>query len=200
VLLPLPAEPITVENGTIRRAGQNGRMGRRIVLLRAVNVGKAQLPMARLKAIAEDLGATDVSTYIASGNLICTPPGKPADLDRALEEAIEKEFGFFREAISRTPAELAKALAAHPFEVVKPSYSYVVFLAAKPTAAAIAKAETYETDEDLWQVLGTEMHVRYANGAGRPTMKSEAIGKALGVPGTARNLNTVAKLIELAQR
>ncbi|MGQ0845007.1 MAG: DUF1697 domain-containing protein [Sporichthyaceae bacterium] len=173
---------------------------RRIVLLRAVNVGKAQLPMARLKAIAEELGATDVATYIASGNLICTPPGKPAEFDRALEAAVEAEFGFFREAISGTPAELEKALAAHPFEVLKPSYSYVVFLAAKPTAAAIGKAETYETGEDRWQVLGKEMHVRYANGAGRPAMKAEAIGRALGTPGTARNLNTVAKLIELATR
>ena len=174
-------------------------MGRRVVLLRAVNVGGAQLPMAKLKAIAADLGATDVATYIASGNLLCTPPGKPAAFDRALEKAIEAEFGFFREAISRTPAELEKALAAHPFEVVKPNFSYVTFLLSKPTAAAVKKAATYETGDDEWEVIGKEMHIRYADGAGRPQMKGDAIGRAIGVPGTARNLNTVAKLIELAK-
>ncbi len=42
------------------------------------------------------------------------------------------------------------------------------------------------------------MHIRYANGAGRPDMKVDSIGRALKVPGTARNLNTVKKLIELA--
>ena len=64
--------------------------GRRIVLLRAVNVGGAKLPMADLRAIAGDLGATAVETYIASGNLVCTLPARTRfdAFDRALESAI----------------------------------------------------------------------------------------------------------------
>ncbi|MFI5429826.1 DUF1697 domain-containing protein [Aeromicrobium sp. UC242_57] len=179
-------------------SGDTGRMSVRIILLRAVNVGGAKLPMADLREIASDLGATDVSTYIASGNLVADVPGDPATFDRALEQANEKRFGFFREVISRTPEQVRAALAAHPFEVIEPKYSYVSFLTGAPTAAAIAKAETYETFDDDWQVIGSELHIRYANGAGRPAMKSDSIGRALGVPGTARNLNTVKKLIELA--
>jgi uncharacterized protein (DUF1697 family) len=173
-------------------------MSTRIVLLRAVNVGPAQLPMAQLKEIATELGATDPRTYIASGNLVADVPGEPAAFDRALERAVEERFGFFRDVISRTPAQVRAALDAHPFEVVEPRYSYVSFLAAEPTAAAIATAETYGTGDDQWQVIGAEMHIRYANGAGRPQMKADAIGRALGVPGTARNLNTVKKLVEMA--
>ena len=174
-------------------------MATRIVLLRAVNVGGAKLPMAELREIAADLGATDVSTYIASGNLIADIPGKSADFDRALEKAVEERYGFFRDVMSRTPAQLRKALDAHPFEVTEPKYSYVSFLTGEPTAEALAKAETYPTGADQWRVIGTEMHIRYANGAGRPEMKSDSIGRALKVPGTARNLNTVRKLIELAE-
>jgi uncharacterized protein (DUF1697 family) len=173
-------------------------MSTRIIFLRAVNVGGAKLPMAELRTIAADLGATGVSTYIASGNLIADVPGKAADFDRALERAVEQEFGFFRDVISRTPAQLKKALDAHPFEVTEPKYSYVSFLAGKPTAEAIAKAETYPTGDDQWKVIGTELHIRYANGAGRPEMKADSIGRALKVPGTGRNLNTVKKLLELA--
>lgn len=173
---------------------------RRIILLRAVNVGGAKLPMADLRAIAEDLGASDVETYIASGNLICRPPeGSSGEFDRALEAAVEERFGFFREAISRSLTEVEAALAAHPFEVIEPRYSYVTFLAEEPTKAAIEKAREHETGDDLWTVLGREMHIRYAQGAGRPQMKDKAIGAALGVRGTARNLNTVEKLIELAR-
>jgi uncharacterized protein (DUF1697 family) len=174
--------------------------GRRIVLLRAVNVGGAKLPMADLRAIAGDLGATDVETYIASGNLVCTlPKGTKAEaFDRAMEAAIEERFGFFREAISRSLAEVTAALAAHPFEVLEPKYSYVSFLLAEPTAAAVEKARTYETGDDRWEVIGREMHIRYASGAGRPQMKDVQIGKALAVPGTARNLRTVQALIDLA--
>ncbi len=173
-------------------------MAKRIILLRAVNVGPAQLPMAQLRGIAEDLGATNVSTYIASGNLIADVPGEAAEFDRALEKAIEQEFGFFRESISRTPAQVRQALEAHPFTVDEPKYSYVTFLLEAPTAEAIAKAETYETGADQWSIIGNEMHIKYANGAGRPEMKADSIGRALKVPGTARNLNTVKKLIELA--
>ena len=70
---------------------------RRVHLLRAVNVGGAKLPMAELREVAAGLGATDVSTYIASGNLICTPPGDPADFDRQLEA--------LREALALAPSD-----------------------------------------------------------------------------------------------
>jgi uncharacterized protein (DUF1697 family) len=81
----------------------------RIGLLRAVNVGGARLPMARLRVIAESLGAQEVSTYIASGNLLYTPPGEASEFDAALERAIEDEFGY---ALTGTPTvEAATALA-----------------------------------------------------------------------------------------
>ena len=168
-------------------------------MLRAVNVGGAQLPMAELREIAARLGATDVSTFIASGNLICSPPGEPEAFDRALERAIQERFGYFREAISRSPAELRAALAAHPFDVAVPKYSYVTFLLEPPKPEAIAAAQAHETGDDRWEVIGREMHIRYAGGAGRPQMKDAAIMRSIGVPGTARNLNTVRKLEELTR-
>jgi len=171
----------------------------RILLLRAVNVGGTKLPMAELREVAEGLGAIEVSTYIASGNLICTPPGDPEEFDRALEQAVEKRFGFFREVISRSRDEVQAALDAYPFEVVEAKYSYVTFLLAEPTPEAVAKARTFATGDDVWEVIGREMHVRYADGAGRPQMKDVSIGRALGVPGTARNLNTVRKLLALTE-
>lgn len=173
-------------------------MTTRIVLLRAVNVGGAKLPMADLREVAAGLGATNVSTYIASGNLIADIPGTSADFDRALETAIEKKFGYFREVMSRTRSQLQTALDAHPFEVIEPKFSYVCFLTAIPAPDAIAKAQTYQIGDDQWQVIGRELHLRYANGAGQPEMKVDSVMRALRVPGTARNLNTVRKLIELA--
>lgn len=175
-------------------------MSRRVILIRAVNVGGAKLPMADLKAIAADLGATDVATYIASGNLVADVPGDPDDFDRALEKAIEQRFGYFREAISRTRDELVAALDAHPFEVIEPKYSYVSFMLTAPTAKAVEAAADVPTGDDRWQVVGRELHLRYANGAGRAELKDAQLLRALGrIPATARNLNTVRKLIDLAE-
>lgn len=174
-------------------------VNRRIVLIRAVNLGgTGKLPMAEWRELAESLGARDVSTYIASGNMVCTPPKDSDAFDRAMERAIKQRYGFFREVISRSRDEVSAALKAHPFEVIEPKYSYVTFLTGAPTAAAIAKAGLLATGDDLWEVIGRELHLRYAGGAGRAQLKDAALGRALGVAGTARNLNTVRKLIELA--
>ncbi len=170
----------------------------RIVMLRAVNVGGATLPMADLRAIMAELGASDARTYIASGNAVCGIDGDAAAFDRALEAAVQARFGFFRECISRTPDEIAAALAAHPFEVIEPKYSYVNFLATAPSPTAILRAGEFPTGDDRWEVIGREQHIRYADGAGQPQMKTDSIARALGVPGTARNLRTVRALIELA--
>lgn len=174
-------------------------MTRRIVLVRAVNVGgTAKLPMAQWRALAESLGATEVSSYIASGNLICSPPGPPEEFDRALEAAVQERFGFYREVISRSREEVLAALDAHPFTVHDPRFSYITFLQATPAADAVRAAGLLETGEDRWRVIGREMHLRYAHGAGAPQMKEAAISRTLGLTGTARNLNTVRKLIELS--
>lgn len=173
-------------------------MAARIALIRAVNVGGAKLPMARLREIAGALGATDVSTYIASGNLLYTPPATAAEFDRALEAAISEEFGYHREVISRTPDELAHALAVHPFEVVTPKFSYVYCLTGTPAPPAAAALESRRSDTEELKVIGADLHIRYFGGAAGTKLTPALIARTLGVTGTGRNLNTVAKLVELA--
>ena len=168
-----------------------------VVLLRAVNVGGAKLPMAELRELATDLGATEVSTFIASGNLICRAPKDVKAFGAALEKAIEAKYGFYRECIIRTRAELKEARENYPFDVDDPKNGHIVFLLGRPAKAAIEKARDIETGADRWEVIGQEWHIRYDHGAGRADIKTAAIQKALGVPGTSRNLRTVDKLIEL---
>jgi uncharacterized protein (DUF1697 family) len=172
---------------------------KRVVFIRAVNVGGAKLPMAELREIATELGATDVSTYIASGNLLCTPPAQADEFDRALEAAIKDRYGFFREVISRTPAQLQAALDCHPFEIVEPKFSYLYVLTGKPTAAAITAFHAKDFGGDEFRVIGADLHIRYRDGAGSSDLDAKAIARALGVQGTGRNINSVRKLIQLTQ-
>ena len=173
-------------------------MSERVALIRAVNVGGAKLPLARLRDIAEGLGAREVSPYIASGNLLYTPPGEAAEFDAALERAIEQEFGYFREVISRTPAELQTALQVHPFDVIEPKFSYVYALTGVPTTQAAAALGKRAAVTEHLAVIGRDLHIRYDEGAGNSTLTPAIIKRELGYTGTGRNLNTVAKLIELA--
>ena len=64
-----------------------------VVLPRGINVGgKNKVPMASLKKRLEELGFTNVATYIASGNVILESD-KPADEIKAqLEKALPESF------------------------------------------------------------------------------------------------------------
>jgi len=173
----------------------------RIILVRAINVGGARLPMALLRQLAEELGATDVTTFIASGNLLCTPPADAnavETFDSDLEAAIQRECGFYREVISRDVHEAQQALDEHPFEVINPKFSYISFMNGIPSPENIERARGFDTGDDCWDIIGSNLHIRYAHGAGQAHMPVGSLGRALGVPTTARNLNTVRKLIELA--
>jgi uncharacterized protein (DUF1697 family) len=174
-------------------------MERRVLMIRAINVGgTAKLPMTELREVLAGLGATDVETYIASGNVVLSVPGDPAAFDRAVESALEARYGWWRDVISRTPQQVRAALAAHPFEVIEPKFSYVSFLVGTPTPAGVASAQELRTGDDRWQVIGDELHLRYAAGAGQPQLNADALHRRLGVAGTARNLATVEKLIALS--
>lgn len=171
---------------------------RRVVLLRAVNVGGARLPMARLRAIATDLGARDVSTHIASGNLLCDVD-EPEAFDRALECAIEEEFGFFREAISRSVTELEDAVAAHPFPIAEPRTAHhVYFLLRAPEPGQVAALLDRGLPERL-AVIDRDLHIRYADGVAHTKLTPTLIARTLGCHGTGRNINTVERLITLAR-
>jgi len=173
-------------------------MATRLLFIRAVNVGGATLPMADFRELLAGLGASAVRTYIASGNAIIDVDGDPDAFDRAVERAVEQRFGYFRDVISRTPAQVSAALAAHPFEVLDVRYSYIAMLTGEPSAEAVAAASSVATGDDVWQVIGRELHIRYARGAGQPDMNTDAVLRRLGVAATARNLRTIDKVLALA--
>lgn len=167
------------------------------MLLRAVNVGGAKLPMAELREVAEGIGATSVSTFIASGNLLCDVED-PAAFDRALEQAIEQRFGFFREAISRSPEELRAALAAHPFDIdAETKANHIYFLLQPPSAEQVEGLLARGLPDQL-AVIGRDLHIRYADGVASSRLTPALVLRTLGSHGTGRNLNTVKKLIDLA--
>ncbi|MGD9998928.1 MAG: DUF1697 domain-containing protein [Ilumatobacteraceae bacterium] len=179
---------------------------RLVGLLRAVNVGGRSLPMSALRNVVAGLGHRDVVTFIQSGNVVFTtdrPARTVAQRDAIgadIERALDTEAGLRTSVMVRTAAELRAAIDAMPFAADEPNRSrlMVVFLAGKPTAQGIGRLEPDRFAPDRFEVAGREMFVHYPNGAGRSKFNGAYYDKRLGVAGTARNLNTVAKLADLA--
>ena len=100
-------------------------MPQRLLFVRAVNVGGARMPMAEFRELLASLGGTRAATLIASGNAVVEVEGDAAAFDRAVEAGMRDRFGFDREVISRTAAEVSASLAEHPLPVEDAARSYV---------------------------------------------------------------------------
>lgn len=163
-----------------------------VALLRAVNVGGRQLAMADLKAVAEELGLGSPRTYIASGNLLFTSGLSEAELKEALEAQLTKQMGKPVSVMIREAEELAEAAANNPFADEAGNKVAAIFLDESPSARAMDSA-TGIADERM-ALRGREIYVHYPAGMGQSKLKIPAAAK-----GTARNMNTVAKLAVLAK-
>jgi uncharacterized protein (DUF1697 family) len=163
-----------------------------VALLRAVNVGgTGKLPMADLKAIAEAAGLKRVRTYIASGNLVFDSALSEAAVKQTLEQALERYAGKPVAVMVRTAAQMRAALDGNPFPDRAANRTMAVFLDAAPPADTLDRVVAPGGEEVR---LGLrEIYIHYGEGMGQSKLKVPA-AKA----GTARNINTVAKLAEMA--
>ncbi len=169
-------------------------MTRYVALLRAVNVGgTGKLAMAELRAMAEAAGFARVETYIASGNVVFESNLAPAQVQAALEARLRAHAGKPVGVTIRQAAELTAVLAANPFPDADPKHAYVFFLD-QPAPEAALTGVSGQQDERV-SCGKREIYVHYPAGMGRSKLKIPAAKTA-----TARNLNTVAKLAEMAAK
>lgn len=176
-------------------------MPRCVLLLRAVNVGgTGRVPMAELRsALAAQTALTDIETYIQSGNIICDLPPVPADACAEVRALIAREFGVDTPVILRLHEELAASAQARPFVDPLPEDEtrvHAMFLAGPARGEAIETLAPRLGEGERLAMVGNDLWIHYgAGGAARTKLTRTVLDRALGVPGTARNLRTVRELI-----
>ena len=174
-----------------------------VALLRGINVGgKNKVPMAELRELFATLGHEDVVSYIQSGNVVFTSTVKAAAAASDIAAAILAEFALRVPVIVRTRAELAKVITSNPYlkRGADASKLHVTFLTDRPAAAAIKQLDPDRSSPDEFTVQGKEIFMFMPNGMGRTKLTIDYFEKRLGSQGTARNWNTVNKLLDLMPR
>jgi len=163
-------------------------MTKYVALLRAVNVGgTGKLPMTELVSMCESSGFVNPRTYIASGNVVFESKLPEAAVKAKLEKCLASYAGKPVEVMVRTGAEMSAVLAKNPFKSRPPNQTVAIFLDDRPPKDALKTMSGKGTEE---VALGArEIYVHYGEGMGRSKLKIPAAKK-----GTARNMNTVAKL------
>lgn len=180
------------------------RAGVHVALLRGINVGgKNSLPMRELVAMFESAGASDVRTYIQSGNVIFSAsPAMARGVPDAVAAAIFERFGFRAAVVTRSAAELRAIAEANPFLArgADPATLHVVFLADEPAPEHVAALDPGRSPPDELEARGREIYLRCPNGYGRTKLTNDYFDSKLATTSTVRNWRTVLQLVGLAQK
>lgn len=163
-----------------------------VALLRAVNVGgTGKLPMSELTAMCQDLGLHKVRTYIASGNVVFSSDADEADIKARLEARLQAYAGKPVGVLIRSADEMTGVLARNPFSDKPGNRTVALFVDGPIPADALTDARGVQ--DELMQLGQREIYVFYGDGMAHSRLRIPA-----GDAGTARNMNTVAKLAEMA--
>ena len=174
-----------------------------LVLLRGINVGgKNSVPMARLRELLLELGYSDVSTYIASGNVILRSTKGPAKIKAEIEAALPRTFKLDSEliAVLVLTHEQLKGIIRHKpegfGEQPKKYFSDAIFLIGIGTAEAMRVFDPREGVDSIWSGDG----VIYSQRLGALRTKSR-LNKVMGTPAyksmTIRSWATTTTLLDL---
>jgi len=174
-----------------------------ISMLRGVNVGgHNKIKMDALRTLYESLKLQSPRTYVQSGNVIFrTTEKNSAALAQRIQNAIERKFGFRPEVILRTADELRATIAASPFagRNLEPGKTLVTFLAGDPGASAGATLRSLKDFPEELHLLGRELYIYFPDGAGKSKLPWSKVDKLLQTAGTARNWNSVNKMLAMAE-
>jgi uncharacterized protein (DUF1697 family) len=186
-------------------------MATHVALLRGINLGgRNKVAMTDLRALVSELGHTDVSTYIQSGNVLFSvaADADAAALAPAMTKAIAAKLGVAAPVVVLTRDELAGVVAANPFPgQPDPRRVHAVVLSEPPgpelTArldAAVAQSAAKGFRDEI-RVIGRTLYLHTPEGYGNSDLAAALMrivsSPKAGTTGTARNWATMTKLLAL---
>jgi uncharacterized protein (DUF1697 family) len=179
-------------------------MTRYVALLRGINVGAhKRVAMADLRSLLAGLGYDDVQTLLQSGNAVFSASAarKPERIALDVEGSIATELGVNAEVVVRTAAELASVVERDPLGeiAVDPKRYQVSFLSAEPAADVARELATLDFAPERFVLSGREIYAWHPNGIHTSKLAKLLGGPRLDVVATARNWNTVVKLLAMAE-
>jgi uncharacterized protein (DUF1697 family) len=172
-----------------------------IALLRGINVGGHRVKMDRLRTLFEEMALDDVSTLIASGNVIFSTASDDVDsLRDTIERHLERELGYEVATFLRSPAQLAAISnlnrGAGEASGESSGSHYVIFLRTPAPESVRAALDDLSSEIDAFDFSNREIHWRTQGKVSDSPLFGSALDRAMrGVPATMRNMNTLCRIV-----
>ncbi len=170
-----------------------------IGLFRGINIGGNRMPMKELVRLLEAEGLSDVKTYIASGNVVFRSDRDHDDLRTLIEGLVKANFGFHSNLCLITLPHLEKVMNANPFKDYehKGKAQHIFFFRAPPFGVDMEKLNSLLSETEAFSLTDEALYFYAPDGIGRSKF-AEKMGQGLKADMTARNLNTVEALRDMA--
>lgn len=174
-------------------------MPKYVAFLRAINVGGHIVKMGHLRQLFENLGFSNVETFIASGNVIFDSTSKNTrTLERKIETLLEETLGYRVATFIRPTSELANIAKYKPFDESELNADgnalYIIFTAGELSAESKRKLRTFSTEVDDFHAHGREVYWLSRKKISESKVSGAQLERAMEMPGTMRNANTVKRL------
>ncbi|GAA4293799.1 DUF1697 domain-containing protein [Aestuariibaculum suncheonense] len=171
-----------------------------IALLRGINFsGQNKIPMAELRASLTEAGFKGVQTYIQSGNVVFKTSLKEEKIiAERISKAIFKQFGFEVSVLVKTPEAFKTIFGASPFSEEALKKSYFMLLFDKPKRDLVEGLLQLNTSEEQFKITDDCIYFYSVNGYGKTKFNNNFFERKLKVIATARNYNTMLKLLSLS--
>lgn len=174
-----------------------------IMLLRGINVGGNNIvPMKQLAAMLNELGCEKVTTYIQSGNVLLQHSQSDGQiLAQQITAKMQQTFGFEPKTLLLTLEQFQQAASNNPFPQAEtePKTLHMFFLAEPEVELDVEKLNSLKKPNEEFRLIEQVFYLHAPDGLGRSKL-AEKVERILAVPTTARNWNTVNKLLGLADK
>lgn len=171
--------------------------------MRGINVGgKNKVSMAELKKCLEELGFSNVTTYIASGNVILQSEKKPDEIQTQVEAILPNTFKLdselikilvlSRKQLQAVISDKPRCFGDHPEKY----HSDVIFLMNIDTGQAMATFNPREGVDKVWAGQGV-VYSQRLSALRTKSRLNQIMASPLYKSMTIRNWNTTVKLLDL---
>lgn len=179
-------------------------MEKRIALLRGINIGgKKSIKMMQLKELFEQLGFSDIKSYIQSGNIVFNAPvsSNNNSIETIIQNGIREQFSYEVPTMVLGVNELEDAIQSNPYfnSNAKIEKLHLTILGTEPDKQNIDNLQFPDLNGDEFQIIGRFAFI-YCQGKYHKTkLGNNAFESKLKVNATTRNWKTVLKLLELSK-
>jgi uncharacterized protein (DUF1697 family) len=174
-------------------------MQKYIALLRGINVsGHKIIKMADLRALLSEVGLSNVTTYIQTGNVFFDSNENDISLlESLIKDTIKKQYGFDVPTIVLQKDDIETAIENQPYSDIDLKRLYLTFLSYIPNADGMKQIANYQTNGEELMFIGKVLYMHSPNGVTKSKLTLYLIEKHLEVKATTRNWRTTSKLLEL---